>query len=233
LFQYFRALIRQDTAYFDVHDIGGVAAQVEPNATKYRRGLGRKCGEGVQFLVTGVGGLAYAFYSSWQVALVILAAVPFVSIAAILLLKLNQTKGARAGKTYKTAGGIAYQAVSSVKTVYSLTAVKEMVNQYKDATAEAFASSMSLVLKLGLANGKFILQLNGFFSIKNLILYFVLSFYAGTMLGSFLFLYCILTLYGTFLLYNDTRSSGCDPSGAVPNQTACVNSGADVLYVVH
>jgi ATP-binding cassette subfamily B (MDR/TAP) protein 1 len=65
---WFKALLRQDPAYFDVNDIGGVAAQVGPNSTKFRRGLGRKFGEGVQFLTTGIGGLAFAFYSSWRVS---------------------------------------------------------------------------------------------------------------------------------------------------------------------
>jgi ATP-binding cassette subfamily B (MDR/TAP) protein 1 len=65
---WFKALLRQDPAYFDVNDIGGVAAQVGPNSTKFRRGLGRKFGEGIQFLTTGIGGLAFAFYSSWRVS---------------------------------------------------------------------------------------------------------------------------------------------------------------------
>jgi hypothetical protein len=48
------------------------------------------------------------------------------------------------------------------------------------------------------------------------------------MLGSFLLLYCILALYGTALLYIDVRRTGCDPSGAVDNDT-CTSSGAGVF----
>jgi ATP-binding cassette subfamily B (MDR/TAP) protein 1 len=65
---WFRALLRQDPAYFDVNDIGGLAAQVGPNSNKFRRGIGRKFGEGIQFLTTGIGGLGFAFYSSWRVS---------------------------------------------------------------------------------------------------------------------------------------------------------------------
>jgi ABC-type multidrug transport system fused ATPase/permease subunit len=65
---WFRALLRQDPAYFDVNDIGGLAAQVGPNSNKFRRGVGRKFGEGIQFATTGVGGLAFAFYVSWRVS---------------------------------------------------------------------------------------------------------------------------------------------------------------------
>ena len=51
--QWFQALLRQDSAFFDVHDIGGVAASLGPSAIKYQRGIGRKFGDGVQFFTTG------------------------------------------------------------------------------------------------------------------------------------------------------------------------------------
>jgi hypothetical protein len=34
----------------------------------------------------------------------------------------------------------------------------------------------------------------------------------GSMLGTFMLLYCILTLYWSFLLYRDVRSDGCEPA---------------------
>ena len=49
------------------------------------------------------------------------------------------------------------------------------------------------------------------------------------MLASFLFLYFILTLYGTSILYNEVRGDGCDPSDSVSSNTACDNTGANVF----
>ena len=49
------------------------------------------------------------------------------------------------------------------------------------------------------------------------------------MLGSFLFLYLILTLYGSSLLYREVRDEGCDPSDAVPDSVTCTNTGPDVF----
>jgi hypothetical protein len=59
--QYVRALLRQDHAFFDVCDASGIASQVEANANKYRRGVGRKFAEGIESTVAAVGGLVYAF----------------------------------------------------------------------------------------------------------------------------------------------------------------------------
>jgi len=48
------------------------------------------------------------------------------------------------------------------------------------------------------------------------------------MLGSFLILYCILTIFGPFLFTDDVRDFGCDPSGAADNVT-CDASGSEVF----
>ena len=49
------------------------------------------------------------------------------------------------------------------------------------------------------------------------------------MLGSFLMLYCVLTLYGSALIYKDVEVDGCDPSGGVNNNVTCESSGSDVF----
>jgi ABC-type multidrug transport system fused ATPase/permease subunit len=49
------------------------------------------------------------------------------------------------------------------------------------------------------------------------------------MLGTFLALYCVLTLFGTFLLYKDVEDTGCDPSGGVAENATCSSSGPDVF----
>jgi len=49
------------------------------------------------------------------------------------------------------------------------------------------------------------------------------------MLGSFILLYCILTLFGTFLIWRDVDDTGCDPSDSVPDNSACPQSGPNVF----
>jgi len=201
--QWFNALMRQDAAYFDVYDVAAIANTIGPNSAKFQRGLGRKFGEGIQFFTTFLGGLIYAFYSSWRVAFVILAVLPFVSLAALGVLSINQTKSARASKSYSTAGSIAYSTVSAIRTVLSLNAVTEMISQYKEATLETYRISVKPLWRQGFA--------------------------FGSMLGSFIGLYCILTLYGTYLLYEDVSSSGCDPSASVPDNVSCSETGSSVF----
>jgi ATP-binding cassette subfamily B (MDR/TAP) protein 1 len=201
--QWFHALLRQDPAFFDVYDVSGIASGVAPAANKYRRGVGRKFGEGVQFLTTGIGGLGYAMWASWRVALVVLAVTPFISISAVFVVSLNQSKSARASKAYSKAGSVAYASVSGIKTVLSLNAATTMIEQYKEATQEALRTATAVLIKQGFAN--------------------------GSMLGSFIMLYAVLALYGTALLYRDVADTGCDPSAGVPDNDTCTSSGPDVF----
>jgi ATP-binding cassette, subfamily B (MDR/TAP), member 1 len=152
--QWFAALLRQDAAYFDVYDISGIASQIGPSTIKYRRGIGRKFGEGIQFLTIGIGGVIFAMWSSWRIALVVLAIVPFMAVSALAVIHLNQTKGTRGAAAYKTAGSIAYTTVSAIKTVLSLNAIGTMIRNYSDATQEAYSYATGILIKQGLANGR-------------------------------------------------------------------------------
>ena len=60
------------------------------------RGLGRKMGDGVQFTITALGGLAFGFWCSWKLSLLILTVVPLMAGITGVVIKLNQTKTARA-----------------------------------------------------------------------------------------------------------------------------------------
>lgn len=49
------------------------------------------------------------------------------------------------------------------------------------------------------------------------------------MLGSFILLYCVLTLFGTFMIWRDVEKTGCDPSDSVNNNQTCTQSGPAVF----
>lgn len=100
-----------------------------------------------------MGGLIYALYASWRVALVVLAVTPFISISAMAVVSLNQSKSSRAAKAYSRAGSVAYASVSGIKTILSLNAAGTMIEKYKEATEEALKIATDILLKQGFANG--------------------------------------------------------------------------------
>lgn len=59
---WFDALLRQDMAYFDIKDISAAATIISTNGAKYKKGMGSKLASCVQFTITAIGGLVYAFW---------------------------------------------------------------------------------------------------------------------------------------------------------------------------
>jgi len=201
--KWFQALLRQDQAFFDVYDASGIANSVNPAATKYRRGVGRKFSEGVEFFVCGIGGLVYALVEEWRTALVVLTCSPVVAYLGMVTVELNQTRTVRASKAYSEASSVAYSAVSGIKTVLSLNAAPKMINNYQEATLNAFSNATKELVKEGFVN--------------------------GAMLGSFMFMYMIVILFGMHLVSQQVEETGCDPSGAIPNNETCGPSGLSVF----
>lgn len=200
---WFDALLRQDMAYHDIKDVSRVATVISTNGKKFQKGLGRKLGEGIQFSITFIGGFAYAFWVSWRTSLVTLASLPVMSLAILFVAKTTQSQTAVATKGYADAGSTVYTTASSIRTILSLNAADTMINKFKTGTETCYRKASSRALIVGFANG-------------------------GLMAG-FLLSYFILTLYGTYLLYSSVRKEGCDPSGAVPTNQTCGESGADVF----
>lgn len=200
---WFDALLRQDMAYHDIKDVSKAATTISANAAKYHKGLGRKLGEGIQFTITIFGGFAYAFYVSWRTSLIILAALPVMTLSVLFITKANQSQTAASTKGYADAGATVYTSVSGIRTILSLNAVDVMIEKFKKGTENAYRTASGRALIVGLATG-------------------------GTM-AAFLFSYLLLTLYGSYILYNAVRKEGCDPSGALETNQTCGESGADVF----
>lgn len=200
---WFRALLRQDIAYFDVLDVAGQGTIITTNANKYKKGVGTKLTHILQFTTTFLVGFGYAFWSDWKISLSILAVAPLISMSATFTLKMNTSVTARANASYAKAGGIVAASVGNIRTVLSLNAVQIMIDRFKDATKEAFDGAVSQVAWQGLAN--------------------------GCNMASMLATYVIVALYGSYLIYDQVRESGCDPSGAIPDNEKCDPAGVNIF----
>ena len=49
------------------------------------------------------------------------------------------------------------------------------------------------------------------------------------MIATFMLIHFVLTLFGSYLIYDDVRKTGCDPSGSVDGNDTCNESGASVF----
>jgi ATP-binding cassette subfamily B (MDR/TAP) protein 1 len=182
--EWFTALLRQDAAYFDIH----TSANTAPTSIlRYRQGLGRRFGELIENLTTGIAGVCLGLYSSWKVSLLVFAILPLISAASLNWIRVNQSKTQRAQECYQQANSTAYFTVSSLRTVLSLNALPKMIAQYQTATQLALESACSVLIQLG--------------------------FFGGAVMAAVICLFVGVILFGSFVMYDDLRDTGCNPAG--------------------
>ena len=201
---WFQALLRQDMAYHDLSsNLAGTSSMMTSNCAKFRRGIGRKLGEGVIYIVAFVGGFGYAFWASWKTSIVVLAILPFMALSSSMVTKVNKQKTSFSDSNYAQAGNVVYTTILAIRTVLSLNAGPKMINEFETATERAYQNAKSKGWKEGLAN--------------------------GFMMGSFQLSYAVLTIWGSYLVYDAVQKDHCDPSGTVDGVDACTPSGNDVF----
>mgnify|MGYP005857414893 CR=1 FL=1 len=94
-----------------------------------------------------------------------------------------------------------------MRTVLSLNAVQPMINKFVEATDEAYHGAVGQAHLLGFAY--------------------------GSQMATMILSYVPVVLYGSYLLYDNVRKTGCDPSGSVssvfPDADTCDPSGRDIF----
>jgi ATP-binding cassette subfamily B (MDR/TAP) protein 1 len=114
----------------------------------------------------------------------------------------------RKNKDYAETGGIVYTTISAIRTVFALNAAETMIEKFKQATKKSYDDSVSFTYLVGFGN--------------------------GAMMASFLVSYIVLTLYGSFLLFNEVGKNGCDPSSTLDTNElyyneSCGTTGTEVF----
>jgi len=103
----------------------------------------------VQNLALLAGGLAVGFTLCWRVTLSVLPFLPFLLLPGIMYGRALLGLAVRIQIAYGTAGTLAQQAISSIRTVYSFVGEKRTLEAYSDS----LESTVSLGKKQGLAKG--------------------------------------------------------------------------------
>jgi ATP-binding cassette subfamily B (MDR/TAP) protein 1 len=203
--EWFRALLRQDASFFDefTSGVAGYATLISSNAVVLENGFGNKLASGIQYTASFVISFVFAFVSSWRVTLMILATIPLVAASMVYLFRINSLRGAFSSSQYAKAGNLVYNTLGSLKTVLSIDMLEHRLGMFQDATTQVMQASTEYDTRRGLAT--------------------------GLAIASFLVMYLVTALFGTYLLYDQVRKSGCDPSGGVDGVPSCQPEGADIV----
>eukprot|EP00928_Gymnodinium_smaydae_P033185 TRINITY_DN23836_c0_g1_i1.p1 TRINITY_DN23836_c0_g1~~TRINITY_DN23836_c0_g1_i1.p1 ORF type:complete len:1336 (+),score=227.56 TRINITY_DN23836_c0_g1_i1:98-4009(+) len=150
---YFDAAIHRDVGWFDTHDAGALAAEMNDDLALFADGFGTKLGASFMALGCVVAGMVIGLYLSWQISLVMLATFPLIGIGAAamgqaILDLQNETQGA-----YTTAARVADEVLFAVRTVVSFGAERRELQRYEKSVEIARKGGLKNRIKTGFGMG--------------------------------------------------------------------------------
>ncbi|CAI9114470.1 OLC1v1015199C1 [Oldenlandia corymbosa var. corymbosa] len=148
--RYLRAVLRQDIGFFDtaistsdiMHGISSDVAQIQEV-------MGEKMAHFVHHIFTFICGYIVGFWKSWKISLAIFAVTPLTMFCGISYKAIYGGLAAKEEESYRKAGSIAEQTISSIRTVFSFVAEDILAGKY----AELLEMSVPLGRKIGFAKG--------------------------------------------------------------------------------
>lgn len=159
-----RAVLSQDIGWFDVNNAAELPTRIIGDTILIQEGIGPRLGLTMEALATVVAGFAIGFVRGWRLALIMLIVVPFIAITAGILIFNLEKLSKQTQQLYATAGAVAEQAISSIRTVIAFNGQKKESDRYNDR--------LELVKTVSIKSGYVISLCLGF------IFFFVFSSYA-------------------------------------------------------
>ena len=220
----FKAIIRQDIAFFDddtKNSVGVLSAKLASDVG-YIQGLtGQLLGTIVQTIATLVAGFTIAFVNGWQLTLIILAILPV--MAAGQALQLSKLKGVNKHlAAYRDAGQLVSESVQAIRTVASLGAEKIFLKRYANMLVEPHKANLKATQSAGFSFG---------LSQGVIFLGYAAAFYAGSQFilnGGYSFLEMNTTLSAVIF----TAMSAGNISSFAPNISKAKSSAVDVFKLI-
>ncbi|KAJ9554610.1 hypothetical protein OSB04_018655 [Centaurea solstitialis] len=151
--EYLKSVLRQEVGFFDTQ-VGSstnfeVISAISGDAQLIQDVMAEKIPNCVAQLSSLVSSIAVGFILSWRLAV---ASLPFAFLFIVPVLAVGsilKALGMKMKDAYDIGGGVAEQAISSIRTVYSYVGEQQTIDKF----SHALQTSMALGIKQGLTKG--------------------------------------------------------------------------------
>ncbi|KAL5697734.1 ABC-type xenobiotic transporter [Ranunculus cassubicifolius] len=150
-YKYLEAVLRQEVAFFDSQEAttSEIINSISKDTSLLQEVLSEKVPLFLMHASVFISGLAFSIYFSWRLSLVALPLMILLIIPGLIYGKYLVHLSKKSYKEYSKANTIVEQALSSIKTVYSFTAEKTVVERY----SAILDRTVKLGMKQGIAKG--------------------------------------------------------------------------------
>ncbi|XP_076890413.1 ABC transporter B family member 19-like [Bidens hawaiensis] len=148
--KYLRAILRQDVSFFDTDiSTSDIMHGISSDVAQIQEVMGDKMAHFIYHIFTFFCGYTVGFLKSWKVSLAVFAVTPLTMFCGVAYKAVYVGLATKEVNSYKKAGSIAEQAISSIRTVFSFVAEENLAARY-DAVLD---ESVPVGKKLGFAKG--------------------------------------------------------------------------------
>ncbi|KAF2282797.1 hypothetical protein GH714_043088 [Hevea brasiliensis] len=155
---YLKAILRQDTGFFDTETTTGeVIGRMSGDTVLIQDAMGEKVGKFIQLSSTFFGGFIIAFVRGWLLSVVLLACIPLVAIVGGFMAMVMSKMSCRGQIAYAQAGNVVEQTIGAIRTVASFTGEKHAIKKYNDKLKVAYKTTVQQGLASGLGIGTMLL----------------------------------------------------------------------------
>ncbi|KAJ1766822.1 hypothetical protein IW139_001768 [Coemansia sp. RSA 353] len=146
---FYVSILRQDVGWFDGLSTGELTTRISGDVNLIQEGVSEKFSFVIQYVSTFISGIVLAFVRGWQLTLVVLAVMPLLagSAAVMGILLAENTSGGQ--DAYATAGSVASEVLSSIKTVMAFGTQDREVERFSTQVEKARAAGLRKAWVLG------------------------------------------------------------------------------------
>ncbi|KAG0008293.1 Multidrug resistance protein 1, partial [Podila clonocystis] len=141
----YRAILSQEMAFFDrpENSTGALTSRLATDSQQMFDMVSQTILTIVSAISTTSVGLGFAFAATWQMTLIILAAVPVIGLGQYLEIAALSGFGEKTRKAYERSGQVAGEAMANIRTVVSLAKEDKFESRYEEVTREPHRYAMN------------------------------------------------------------------------------------------
>jgi ATP-binding cassette subfamily B protein len=133
----FAKILEQDVPFFDFNRTGELISRLASDCTTLQNTVSVNVSQGLRNLGQAVGGLAFMFYTSWRLSLLMLVLIPPIALAAAIFGKRIRKFSKEFQQALADASIVAEETISGVRTVKSFVQENAELDRYQSSLTRA------------------------------------------------------------------------------------------------
>ena len=150
---YLASVLAKDIEWFDSHTPAEIPTRLTNEIDKFQNAVSQKAGLALMNICQALSGMLLGFIKGWQVALVVMAGIPFIAVSTVFLTKYMAKASTASQTSYAKAGAVTEEVISSIRTVVSFGAELFELGRYTSYLGEAKKSGIQIGLQIGISLG--------------------------------------------------------------------------------